>query len=59
MTLLLTGDVYSPKLVQSEFQTLVYELTEQQQQKLLPSIYIMLVNAFLPKISKYLAVIPS
>lgn len=30
MTFLLTGDIYSPNLVQSEFQALVRELMEQK-----------------------------
>lgn len=30
MAFLLTGDIYSPKLVQSEFQTSVYNLREQK-----------------------------
>lgn len=35
MTFLMTGGIYSPKLVQSEFQALVHELMEQKNDHLL------------------------
>ena len=55
-TFLLTGDIHSPKLVQSEFQALVHELMKQKNDHLL---IMQLQVPFFPNSSKYWIVFPS